>query len=129
MPVFMIRDVMARALFQRKSPTSMTSSSSPSKVSPGPGPKMSAGSLSMAWHGLVSAMFFIYIGASLAEAYGTVDTLIGLAITIFIYGAITRVLSGYALRTGLTVAQFSRTLLGRKGVMLMTLVFAATAIY
>ncbi|MGH3652146.1 purine-cytosine permease family protein [Glutamicibacter sp.] len=91
--------------------------------------KMSAGSLSMAWYGLVSAMFFIYIGASLAQAYGTIDTLIGLAITIAIYGAINRVLAGYALRSGLTVAQFSRTLLGRKGAVLATLVFAATAIY
>ena len=92
-------------------------------------PQMSAGSLSMAWYGLVSAMFFIYIGASLAQAYGTKDTLIGLAITIVIYGAINRVLAGYALKHGLTVAQFSRTLLGRKGAVLATLVFAATAIY
>lgn len=92
-------------------------------------PKMSAGSLSMAWYGLVSAMFFIYIGASLAQAYGTKDTLIGLAITIVIYGAINRILAGYALKHGLTVAQFSRTLLGRKGAVLATLVFAATAIY
>ncbi|MGP5152161.1 purine-cytosine permease family protein [Glutamicibacter ardleyensis] len=91
--------------------------------------KMSAGSLSMAWYGLVSAMFFIYIGASLAQTYGTIDTLIGLAITIVIYGSINRVLAGYALRSGLTVAQFSRTLLGRKGAVLATLVFAATAIY
>lgn len=93
------------------------------------GEKMSAGSLSMAWYGLVSAMFFIYIGASLAQAYGTIDTLIGLAITIVIYGAINRILAGYALRSGLTVAQFSRTLLGRKGAVLATLIFAATAIY
>ncbi|MFJ6417990.1 purine-cytosine permease family protein [Paeniglutamicibacter sp. NPDC091659] len=91
--------------------------------------KMSAGSLSMAWYGLVSAMFFIYIGASLAQAYGTIDTLIGLAITIVIYGAINRILAGYALKHGLTVAQFSRTLLGRKGAVLATLIFAATAIY
>ena len=91
--------------------------------------KMGAGSLSMAWYGLVSAMFFIYIGASLAQAYGTIDTLIGLAITIVLYGAINRILAGYALKHSLTVAQFSRTLLGSKGAMLATLVFAATAIY
>jgi len=90
---------------------------------------MGAGSLSMAWYGLVSAMFSIYIGASLAQAYGTLDTLMGLAITVVIYGAINRVLAGYALRHGVTVAQFSRTLLGRKGALLATLIFAATAIY
>lgn len=91
--------------------------------------KMSAGSLSMAWYGLVSAMFFVYIGASLAQAYGTKDTLIGLGLTILAYGAINRILAGYALEHGLTVAQFSRTLLGRKGAVLATLIFAATAIY
>lgn len=91
--------------------------------------KMSAGSLSMAWYGLVSAMFFIYIGASLARAYGTIDTLVGLAVTIIVYGAINRILAGHALKHGLTVAQFSRTLLGRKGAVLATLIFAATAIY
>lgn len=104
-------------------------STQPSVAEEAANPKMSAGSLSMAWYGLVSAMFFIYIGASLAQAYGTQDTLIGLAITIVIYGAINRILAGYALKHGLTVAQFSRTLLGRKGAVLATLIFAATAIY
>src|SRR5699024_6747707 len=114
---------------QRRSSMSTNSSTDLPEVEQPTGEKMSAGSLSMAWYGLVSAMFFIYIGASLAQAYGTIDTLIGLAITIVIYGAINRILAGYALRSGLTVAQFSRTLLGRKGAVLATLIFAATAIY
>ncbi|WP_164520469.1 purine-cytosine permease family protein [Specibacter cremeus] len=90
---------------------------------------MGRGSLAMAWYGLVSAMFFVYIGAALAVAYGTVNALIGLALTIVVYGAINRVLAGYALKNGLTVAQFSRTLLGRTGAILATLIFAATAVY
>lgn len=71
--------------------------------------RMSRGSLTMAWYGLVSAMFFVYIGAALAQAYGTRDALIGLGLTILSYGLINRVLAGYALRNGLTVAQFSRS--------------------
>lgn len=90
---------------------------------------MRRGSLTMAWYGLVSAMFFVYIGAALALAYGTIDALVGLALTIVVYGAINKVLSAYALRHGLTVHQFSRTLLGRAGALLATLIFAATAIY
>lgn len=101
----------------------------PSPSSAAPDPRMGRGSLAMAWYGLVSAMFFVYIGAALALAYGTVDALIGLALTIVAYGAINKVLSAYALRNGLTVHQFSRTLLGRAGALLATLVFAATAIY
>ncbi|MCW2134360.1 purine-cytosine permease family protein [Arthrobacter sp. VKM Ac-2550] len=91
--------------------------------------RMSRGSLTMAWYGLVSAMFFVYIGAALAQAYGTRDALIGLGLTILSYGLINRVLAGYALRNGLTVAQFSRSLLGRTGALLATIIFAATAIY
>ncbi len=91
--------------------------------------QMGRGSLTMAWYGLVSAMFFVYIGAALAVAYGTVNAIIGLILTIIVFGAINRVLSGYALRHRLTVAQFSRSLLGRSGSILATLIFAATAIY
>ncbi|MCG2623274.1 permease [Arthrobacter sp. I2-34] len=91
--------------------------------------QMSKGSLSMAWYGLVSAMFFVYIGAALAQAYGTVDAIIGLVLTIAVFGAVNRVLSAYALRHGLTVSQFSRSLLGRTGALLATLIFAATAVY
>ncbi|GAB4098374.1 permease [Sinomonas halotolerans] len=94
-----------------------------------PPARMGRGSLAMAWYGLVSAMFFIYIGAALALAYGTVDALVGLALTILVYGAVNKVLSGYALRHGLTVHEFSRTLLGRTGALIATLIFAATAIY
>ena len=91
--------------------------------------QMGKGSLSMAWYGLVSAMFFVYIGAALAQAYGTVDAIIGLVLTIIVYGAVNRVLAAYALRHGLTVSQFSRSLLGRTGALLATLIFAATAVY
>lgn len=91
--------------------------------------RMTRGSLTMAWYSLVSAMFFLYIAASLAAAYGTVNALVGLALTIAVYGAINAVISRFAGQTGLTVALFSRALLGRAGATLATLIFAATAIY
>jgi purine-cytosine permease-like protein len=91
--------------------------------------RMGRASLTMAWYALVSAMFFLYIAASLAAAYGTRDTLIGLALAVVVYGAINAVLSRFAAESGLTVALFSRGLLGRVGAALATLVFAATAIY
>ncbi|GEL17834.1 purine-cytosine permease family protein [Pseudonocardia asaccharolytica] len=91
--------------------------------------RLRRGNLTMAWYALVSAMFFLYIAASLAAAYGTVNALIGLGLTIVVYGAINAVLSRFAAQTGLTVALFSRALLGRAGAALAALVFAATAIY
>lgn len=90
---------------------------------------MTRSSLTMAWYSLVSAMFFLYIAASLATAYGTGNALIGLGLAVIVYGTINAVISRFAARTGLTVALFSRAILGRAGATLATLVFAATAIY
>ncbi len=91
--------------------------------------QMSRWSLSMAWYGVASAMFFVYIGAALASAYGTVDALIGIALTIFVYGIINRVLSKYAINNRTTVALFSRTILGKSGSAIATIIFALVAIY
>ena len=91
--------------------------------------QMSRWSLSMAWYGVASAMFFVYIGAALAVAYGTVDALIGIALTIVAYGIINRVLSKYAINNRTTVALFSRTVLGTAGSAIATIIFALVAIY
>ncbi|MDJ0339025.1 permease [Cryobacterium sp. PH31-O1] len=91
--------------------------------------QMTKGSLSMAWYGVASAMFFVYIGAALAVAYGTKDALIGLALTIVAYGLINRVLSKYAINNRTTVALFSRTILGTAGSAIATIIFALVAIY
>jgi purine-cytosine permease-like protein len=86
-------------------------------------------SLTMAWWALFSAMFWLYIAVASAGAVGIGDTLIGMALSIASYGAINSVLSRYGARTGLTVELFSRSLFGRLGSAVATLIFAATAIY
>jgi hypothetical protein len=83
----------------------------------------------MAWYGVASAMFFVYIGAALAVAYGTKDALIGLVLTILAYGLINRLLSKYAINNRTTVALFSRTILGTAGSAIATMIFALIAIY
>lgn len=91
--------------------------------------QMSRGSLAMAFYGVASAMFFVYIGAAMAMAYGTANALIGLVLTIAAYGIINAVLSKYALQNRTTVAQFSRTILGTAGSSIATIIFALVAIY
>jgi hypothetical protein len=91
--------------------------------------QMSRGSLSMAWYGVASAMFFVYIGAAMAVAYGTVNAVIGLVLTIIVYGLINRVLAKYAINNRTTVALFSRTILGTAGSSIATIIFALVAIY
>ncbi|WP_019939435.1 cytosine permease [Bordetella sp. FB-8] len=91
--------------------------------------QMSRGSLAMAWYGTASAFFFVYIGAAMASAYGSVNAIIGIVLTIFCYGAINAALSKYAINNRTTVAQFSRTILGTTGSSIATIIFALTAIY
>jgi len=91
--------------------------------------QMTRGSLSMAWYGVASAMFFVYIGAAMAMAYGTLNAVIGLVLTIFVYGLINRVLARYAINNRTTVALFSRTILGTAGSSIATIIFALVAIY
>ena len=91
--------------------------------------QMSRGSLAMAWYGVVSAMFFVYIGAVLAVAYGTINALIGLVLAIIVYGVINSIITKYAINNRTTVAQFSRTILGSGGAAIATIIFALVAIY
>ncbi|GAA3251045.1 allantoin permease [Pseudonocardia petroleophila] len=86
-------------------------------------------SLASARWALFSAMFWLYVAVASADAVGTPNTLIGMALTVVTYGAVNSVLSRYAARTGLTVALLSRRLFGLLGSALAPLIFAATAVY
>ena len=87
------------------------------------------GSLTMAWWGVCSAMFYLVIGIAMAENYGTKNAIIGLLISCVAYGTINGIITRYAIRTGMSVALFSRVLFGHKGAALATLIFFATAMY
>lgn len=91
--------------------------------------QMSRGRLTMAWYGTASAFFFVYIGAAMASAYGTANAIIGIILTIIVYGLINSVLSRYAINNRTTVAQFSRTILGNAGSAIAMIIFALIAIY
>lgn len=87
------------------------------------------GSLTMAWWGVCSALFYIFLAASLAVAYGTVNTIVAMVLTVVSYGLINGVLARFAGETGLSVALFSRVLFGRVGALLATAIFSLTAMY
>ena len=86
-------------------------------------------SLTMAWWAVCSAMFYIVVGASLALSYGARNALLGMALSVISYGLVNAVLSRFAIRSGLSVALFSRLLFGSTGACLATLIFFSTAIY
>ena len=91
--------------------------------------RMSKGSLTMAWWAICSAMFWLVVSATLAMSFGTMNAIIGLLLSVVTYAAINGVIARYAIKTGLSVALFSRVLFGRAGAALATLIFFATAIY
>ena len=91
--------------------------------------RMSPFSLTMAWWSCCSAMFYVVVAATLAAGFGTINTLIGIGLSVVTYAAVNAVISRYAIRTGSSVSLFSRILFGRSGSALATLIFAATAIY
>lgn len=91
--------------------------------------RMGKGSLTMAWWSICSAMFWLFFAAILAMGYGTINTIIGLVLSIVSYGIINSIITRYAIKTGLSVALFSRILFGSIGATFATLIFFATAIY
>jgi hypothetical protein len=91
--------------------------------------RMSKLSLTMAWWATCSAMFWLVVSATLAINFGTVNTLIGLGLSVVVYTLINKVIVRYVVSNGLSVALFSRVLFGSVGAALATLIFFATAIY
>lgn len=91
--------------------------------------RMAKGSLMMAWWAVCSAIFYMVVAAAMARSYGTVNALIGIVLTVLCYGLINALISRFAIRSGLTVALFSRVLFGHVGAVIATLIFFATALY
>jgi purine-cytosine permease-like protein len=85
--------------------------------------------LTMAWYAVMTAFFYLYFAAFIALAYGTVNALIGIGLSVAAYTLVNTVISRVASESGLTVALFSRSMFGFVGATIATLIFAATAIY
>jgi hypothetical protein len=85
--------------------------------------------LTMAWYAVATAFFYMYFAAFIALAYGTVNAIIGIVLTVIAYTCVNAVILRVASRSGLTVALFSRSMFGFVGAAIATLIFAATATY
>lgn len=86
-------------------------------------------SLTMAWWAVCSGMFYIVVGATLAMSYGARNAIIGMALSVVTYSVVNGMVSLYAMKTGLSVALFSKILFGRIGAALATLILFVAAIY
>lgn len=86
-------------------------------------------SLSMAWFGLMSAMFWVVVGSTVALTVGTINTLIGIALSTVVYGILCNVAARFAARSGTSVALFSRAVFGQVGATFAALLFGVTITY
>ncbi len=91
--------------------------------------RMPRANLMMAWWAVCSAIFYMVVAAAMARSYGTANALIGIILTVVAFGIINGVISRYSMKTGLTVALFSKVLFGHFGAVVATLIFFATALY
>ena len=71
--------------------------------------------LTMAWWAVMTAFFYLYFASFLALAYGTVNALIGIALSVIVYTLVNTVIVRTASRSGLTVALFCRSMFGFVG--------------
>ncbi|EKF21261.1 permease for cytosine/purine, uracil, thiamine, allantoin family protein [Mycolicibacterium hassiacum DSM 44199] len=85
--------------------------------------------MSMAWCGLMSAMFWVVVGSTVTLTVGTIDTIIGIALSALVYGALNQAAARYANRTGTSVSLFSRALFGRAGSAFAAALFGITITY
>ena len=85
--------------------------------------------LTMAWYAVATAFFYMYFAAFIALAYGTVNAIVGIVLTVVAYTLINAVILRVASTSGLTVALFSRSMFGFVGAAIATLIFAITAMY
>jgi len=86
-------------------------------------------SLAMSMWAVLSALFYLYISVAVAQSVGSVNAIIGMALSVAVYGVINYVIAKRAISSGLTVGLLSRRLFGRIGASITTLLFAVTAIY
>lgn len=86
-------------------------------------------SLHMAFWGIISAMFYLYLGQASNAAYGTQNALIGIALTIVTFGVTGMIFSRRGILTGDNVGTLSRRIFGPGGSALAALLFGVIAIY
>ena len=95
-----------------------------------PEARMSRLSLHMAYWAVISALFSVVFSSALANAYGAVNTFVGTAAASVLLGIVASVVARFAMRTGMSVDVFSRTVFGKSGGLLATiLVFGCLGLF
>ena len=93
------------------------------------GQRTSRLSLTMAWWSVCSAMFYIFVAASLAINFGSRNAIAGMLIAVVVYAVVNYPLVRYAARTGASTSLVSRLVFGARGGVIATILLGLTAVY
>ena len=91
--------------------------------------RMPRGALTMVWWSLCSAMFYLFLGATLALNFGTRNAIIGTLLGVVGMSVLGFIFSRYAIRSGKSCYLLSQELFGTIGSALASLIFFVTAMY
>lgn len=86
-------------------------------------------SLTMAWWSLCSAMFYVFVGASLAIHFGTTNAVAGMVAAVALYTMVTRPLVAFSIRVGASVSSLSRLMFGSHGALIAVVLLGLTGVY
>ena len=71
--------------------------------------------LLMSWWTICSAIFYLYLAPTLAMAFGSVNAIIGIVLTVITYSLLASVFARRSIETGYSVELFSERIFGRIG--------------
>jgi len=91
--------------------------------------RMPRGALAMVSWSLCSAMFYLFLGATLALNFGTRNAIVGAVLGVASFSVLGPVFVRYAIRTGRSCYLLSQELFGSAGASVTTLIIFATFIY
>src|SRR6266849_663993 len=85
--------------------------------------------VTLAWWSICSAMYYLFVGAALARAYGALNTFAGSILGAVALGIFTRPFVRHAIVSESGSSALSRDMLGEKGGSLPTLILFASCVY
>lgn len=85
--------------------------------------------LLMSWWTICSAIFYLYLAPTLAIAFGSVNAIIGIVMTVITYSLLASVFARRAIETGFSAELFSERIFGKIGAAFAALILGLTALY
>ena len=91
--------------------------------------RLSRWPMQMTFWGAISALFPFVLSSQLAARFGAVNTIAGTFAAVVVAGALGGLVARFAIQTGMSVDLLSRTLFGKRGGLITTLLIGGVAMF